>query len=143
MKNRKQNVVAVLLKEVQALEAEEAELKRQLQSLQSVIKDVKQAILTLQGSAVHVPLSAKVFDTIQAMKRFVSASDIAEEIVRKEEFMDLRSTKRDVNSALNRMKKKGAVTFIELGNIQYYGLVDWVNEKNEPLGPYKVKPQAA
>lgn len=139
MKNRKQNVVAVLIKEVQALEAEEADLKRQLVSLQSVIKDVRQAIVTLQGSAVHVPLSARVFDTIQAMKRFASASDIAEALVKGDEFADVRTMKRDVNSVLNRMKKKGAVTMIETDRIQYYGLLDWVNDRNEPLNQYKVK----
>jgi hypothetical protein len=139
MKNRKQNVVAVLIKEVQALEAEEADLKRQLVSIQSVIKDVRQAIVTLQGSAVHVPLSARVFDTIQAMKRFASAGDIAETICKDDEYADVRTMKRDVNSVLNRMKKKGAVTVIEVDRIQYYGLLDWVNDRNEPLNQYKVK----
>ena len=137
MKNRKQNVVAILQKEVMQLEAEEQELKRQLSQIQSVIRDVKQAIVTLQGTVVHLPLSAKVFDTIQAANRFVSAADISETIVEREDFLDLKVVKRDVTSALNRMKKKGAVAVIDKGGIQYYGLQDWVNDRNEPLEKYR------
>ncbi len=137
MKNRKQNVVAILQKEVMQLEAEEQELKRQLAQIQSVIRDVKQAIVTLQGTVVHLPLSAKVFDTIQAANRFVSAADISESIVEREDFLELKVVKRDVTSALNRMKKKGAVAVIEKGGIQFYGLQDWVNDKNEPLEKYR------
>lgn len=139
MKNRKQNVVAVLTKELQGLEAEEAELKRQLVNIQSVIRDVRQAITTLQGSAVHVPLSTKVFDTIQALNRFVTAAEISEAIVLKEDFLDIRSVKRDVNSVLNRMHKKGAVVRYDGGRGQYWGLQDWVDAKNEPINPYKPK----
>ncbi len=137
MKNRKQNVVAILQKEVMQLEAEEQELKRQLSQIQSVIRDVKQAIVTLQGTVVHLPLSAKVFDTIQAANRFVSAADISETIVEREDFLDLKVVKRDVTSALNRMKKKGAVAVIEKGGIQFYGLMDWVNDRNEPLEKFR------
>jgi hypothetical protein len=137
MKNRKQNVVAILQKEVMQLEAEEQELKRQLSQLQAVIRDVKQAVSTLQGTVVHLPLSAKVFDTIQGTGRFVSSTVISESIVEQEDFLDIKVVKRDVTSALNRMKKKGAVSVIEKAGIQYYGLMDWVNEKNEPIEKYK------
>jgi hypothetical protein len=137
MKNRKQNVVAILQKEVMQLEAEEQELKRQLSQIQAVIRDVKQAVSTLQGTVVHLPLSAKVFDTIQGTGRFVSSTVISESIVEQEDFLDIKVVKRDVTSALNRMKKKGAVSVIEKAGIQYYGLMDWVNEKNEPIEKYK------
>jgi hypothetical protein len=138
-KNRKQNVVTILLKEVHALEAEEVELRKQLADLQSVIRDIRQAVLTLEGTAVHLPLSAKVIDMIQATNRFLSASEIAELMVKKEEFLDLRTLKRDVNSVLNRMKKKGLVVSIEHERVLIFGLSDWVDAKMNPLEAYKPK----
>lgn len=138
MKNRRQNVVTVLTKELAALQNEEAELKRQLATVQAVIKDVKQAVTTLQSATVHLPLSAKIFDAMQKMKRFATASAIADELLKTEEHADVRAIKRDVNSSLARMRKKNAVGVVENTKGTFYGLTDWLDDKGQPKSGFPV-----
>lgn len=132
-KSGKQNIMSMLQKEIQQMEQEEESVRNRLQTLQKEIRDLKQVLVTLQGSVVHVSLASRIFDAVQSLNRFVSAAEIAEELAKSGDFLDLRKLKRDVNSDLNRMKKKEAVIMFEHNRIQVYGLQDWVDFNKLPL----------
>lgn len=139
MNERKRNVIALLNKEIEALEKEANNMRQQLQDAENEIKDIRAAISMLQGSSVRVPMSTKVIDTIQSIGRFCTASEIATMIHKQETYLDLRALKRDINSQLNRMKKKGAVAVDETTRVNTFGLLDWLDSTGKVVDAFKAK----
>jgi uncharacterized phage infection (PIP) family protein YhgE len=139
MNERKLNVIALLNKEIEALESEVNDLRSSLQDKENEVKDIRAAISMLQGASVKIPLSTKVIDTIQAIGRFSTSAQIAGYLHKKEEYLDIRALKRDVNSQLNRMKKKGAIAVDDTKNVQTFGLIDWTTPDGKVIDVFKAK----
>lgn len=139
MNERKRNVIALLNKEIKALETEAEEIREQLQERENEIKDIRAAISMLQGSSVKVPLSTKVIDAIQEIGRFCTSAQIAKRLHTNESYLDPRALKRDVNSQLNRMKKKGAVAVDDSLPVLTYGLLDWLDSSGGVVEAFKAK----
>lgn len=139
MNERKRNVIALLNKEIEALESEANELRQSLQEKENEIKDIRAAINMLQGSSVKIPLSSKVIDTIQEIGRFATSAQIAQALHKKEEYLDIKALKRDVNSQLNRMKKKGAIAVDDSKQVQTFGLIDWTTPEGKVIDAFKIK----
>lgn len=139
MNDRRKNVINLLMKEIQELESEEKTLKAALQEKQNELRDIRQAISMLQSSTVRIPLSTKIIDMMQEIDYFASSAQIAIFLHKKEPYTDLKALKRDVNSQLNRMKKRGAVIVYDEKRVNYYGLEDWVDSKGKPKAEFLPK----
>jgi len=132
IKSYKQNAINALDKEVKRLQEEENTIKHQLQILQTEIKDIQQALLSLQSSTVRVPLTTKIIDTIQAANCFISISQLVDTLASKDAYYDIKLLRKDVMAGLTKMKSRMAIVSYMLKDIIYYGLIDWVNDKEEP-----------
>ena len=139
VKSYKQNAINALDKEIKRLQEEENTLKQQLQILQTEIKDIQQALLSLQSSTVRVPLTTKIIDTIQAANCFISISQLVDTLASKDMYYDIKLLRKDVMTALSKMKSRMAVVSYMLKDVNYFGLIDWVNAKEEPDPAYLPK----